>query len=210
MDGILYDSEAWYMRGTVELMRSYGYTGEEEKIYAVIGTTMAGTFRILDDLLDHKVPMEKLMADNDQYFLVDHPLNYKTIMFKGVPEELKRLKDHGLKLACCSSSPMQTILDSLDAMGIREDFTFIESGENVPKAKPAPDIYLLAMQALNLKPEDCIVYEDSAAGIKAGKQAGCKVIAREDRRFNQDQSHADLIVKDIQGMVHAVLKEELD
>jgi beta-phosphoglucomutase-like phosphatase (HAD superfamily) len=46
MDGILYDSEAWYMKGTVAQMRAYGYTGPQEKIYAVIGTTMAGTAEV--------------------------------------------------------------------------------------------------------------------------------------------------------------------
>lgn len=208
MDGILLDSEAWYMKGTVALMRSYGYTGPVENIYSVIGTTTDGAFEILHELLDHKISMEQLIQDNDQYFLTEHPLDCRTIMFKGVPEELKRLKNHGLILACCSSSPLQVILESLDAMGIRDNFTFIESGDNVPQAKPAPDIYLLAMQTLKLKPEECIVYEDSAAGIKAGKQAGCMVIAREDRRFHQDQSHADLIVKNIQSMADTVLKEE--
>ncbi|MCH4207465.1 MAG: HAD family phosphatase [Solobacterium sp.] len=207
MDGILYDSEAWYMKGTVAQMRAYGYTGPQEKIYAVIGTTMAGTFDILYDLLDHKISKEQLAADNDRYFLVDHPLNYRSIMFEGVPEQLNRLKSHGLKLACCSSSPEKTILDSLDAMGIRSCFDFVESGENVPQAKPAPDIYLLAMKALGCTSEECIVYEDSKAGIEAGIRAGCYTIAREDKRFNQDQSEASLIVRDIQGMADAVLKE---
>jgi beta-phosphoglucomutase-like phosphatase (HAD superfamily) len=52
MDGILYDSERFYMDITVRVMRSLGYTGPEESLYAVVGTTAKGTWKILYDLLE--------------------------------------------------------------------------------------------------------------------------------------------------------------
>jgi HAD superfamily hydrolase (TIGR01509 family) len=207
MDGILYDSEAYYMKGTIEQMRAYGYEGPAEKIYAVVGTTMDGTYQILHDLLGGRVSKEQLEKGNDYYFGVLHPLDYRSIMFPGVPEQLKRLQDAGIRLACCSSSPEKTILDSLDAMGIRPFFSFVESGENVHHPKPDPEIYLLAMQSLGLQPQDCAVYEDSETGIASGRAAGCFTIARRDTRFHQDQSGADLLVADIREMADTVLKE---
>ena len=207
MDGILYDSEYYYMNGTIDQMHRWGYTGDDRKIYAILGTTMEDTYQIMYDLLGGKVPIEKLAEGNERYFLIEHPLDYKKIMFPGIPEALRELKEMGLKTAVCSSSPYQTITDSLDAMGIRELFDFIESGERVPHAKPAGDIYLMAAEALNTKTEDCLVYEDSCLGIQAGKNAGIFTAARKDDRFFQDQSAADLMVSDIQELVSWIRKE---
>jgi beta-phosphoglucomutase-like phosphatase (HAD superfamily) len=92
-------------------------------------------------------------------------------------------------------------------MGIRDLFDFIETVENVKRPKPAGDIYELAARELGVDKADCIVYEDSTLGIEAGKRAGIFTVAREDKRYNQDQSHADLIVKDIQELTEWIRRE---
>ena len=207
MDGILYDSEYFYMNGTIEQLRAYGYTGSDEAVYAILGTTMEETYRICYELLDGRVPLQKIIDGNEKYFREDHPIDYRAIMFPGVPEAIRELKEAGIRTAVCSSSPYQTIIESLDAMGIRSLFDFIESGERVKNAKPAPDIYLRAAEALNVPKENCCVYEDSNMGILAGKNAGIFTVARRDDRFRQDQSPADLIVEDIQELVSVVRKE---
>ncbi len=207
MDGILCDSEHFYMEGTIDQMRAYGYTGPAEKIYGIIGTTMDGTYDLLYDLLDHKVDRETIRKNNEDYFSRLHPVPYKEIMFPRVPEMLQKLRALGLQTACCSSSPYETILKSLQAMGIDKDFDYIASSDQFTPTKPAPDIYLAAAKALGRTPQECIVYEDSTMGIAAGKNAGMEVIAREDRRYGQDQSQADRIVKDIAGFYAAVAEE---
>lgn len=207
MDGILYDSEYYYMNGTIEQMRRYGYDGPDEDIYAVIGTTMEETYAILHRLLNGKVPLEVIRKNNEHYFQEEHPLRFREIMFPGVPEELRSLKEMGILTAVCSASPLQLIKDSLQEMDILDLFDFYESGENVRNPKPAPDIYLLAQQELGVAREECVVYEDSTFGIEAGKRAGIYTVAREDKRFFQDQSHADAIVRDIQSLVRWIRKE---
>ena len=207
MDGILYDSEYYYMNGTIDQMRQYGYQGSEEAVYAIMGTTMEDTYRILYDLLDHRVPMETIIKGNERYFHEEHPINFKEIMFEGVPEVLRQLKEEGIRTAVCSSSPYDLIVESLKAMEIEDCFDFIESGENVPHAKPAPDIYLLAAEALGMAKEECIVYEDSALGIEAGKRAGIYTVARRDDRFHQDQSAADQKIDDIRELIPLIRKE---
>lgn len=210
MDGILYDSEYFYMQGTVRQMRKYGYTGPEENIYQIIGTTIEDTYHILYRLLDGSVPYETLKKNNDYYFGVLHPIDYKKIMFPKVKETLILLKEDGKKLAVCSSSPKKTIDDSLKAMEIESLFDFVESAEHLKHSKPYPDVYLKAAKALKTDPQECAVYEDSAAGIEAGKRAGMKTYARRDTRFHQDQTHADRIVKDIQELYRQIRKEDTD
>jgi len=204
MDGTLFDSEYFYMSGTVDQMRQYGYTGEEKEIYRILGTDMEGTYRILYELLEGKVPYETIVKNNEYYFGTLHPIDYRAIMFEDVPEGLKWLKSDGLKLAVCSSSPKETIRESLKAMGILEYFDYIVSSDEVDQPKPAPDVYLRAAEMLGVKREECIVYEDAAMGIEAGKRAGMITIARKDDRFGQDQTKADCIVEDMTSFVQYV------
>lgn len=207
MDGILYDSEYFYMNGTIEQMKRYGYDGPVEDIYAIMGTSMEDTYLILYRLLGGKVPLDEIRKNNEHYFQVEHPLHFREIMFPGLKEELRKLKDMGIRMAVCSSSPIDLIHDSLKEMDVDSLFDFVESGDNVQNPKPAPDIYLLAQKELGVAKEECIVYEDSTLGIEAGKRAGIFTVAREDNRFLQDQSHADKKVKDIQSLVEWIRKE---
>lgn len=207
MDGILYDSECWYLEGTIDQLRQFGYTGTDEAVYQTIGLDMERNYDLLEKLLDYKVPRDIIIRNNEEYFNVLHPLDYKAIMFPGLDEELRKIRAMGIRTAVCSASPMNIIENSLVAMGIRDLFDFIETVENVKRPKPAGDIYELAAAELGVDKADCIVYEDSTLGIEAGKRAGIFTVAREDKRYNQDQSHADLIVKDIQELTEWIRRE---
>ena len=207
MDGILYDSECWYLEGTIDQLRQFGYTGPDEAVFATIGLDMERNYDLLEKLLDYKVPREEIIRHNEEYFNVLHPLDYKAIMFEGIPEELRALRQMGIRTAVCSASPMSIIVNSLEAMGIRDLFDFVETGENVKHSKPAGDIYELAAENLRVDKKECLVYEDSRLGIEAGRNAGIFTAAREDKRFGQDQSHADLIVKDIHELTEWIRKE---
>jgi HAD superfamily hydrolase (TIGR01509 family) len=207
MDGILYDSECWYLEGTIDQLRQFGYTGTDEAVYQTIGLDMERNYDLLEKLLDYKVPRDTIIKSNEKYFNVLHPLVYRSIMFPGLDEELRKIRAMGIRTAVCSASPMDIIENSLVAMGIRDLFDFIETVENVKRPKPAGDIYELAARELGVDKADCIVYEDSTLGIEAGKRAGIFTVAREDKRYNQDQSHADLIVKDIQELTEWIRRE---
>lgn len=207
MDGILYDSEQAYMKGTLAVMRSLGYTGPEEKLYQVIGTTMDGTYRIMSDLLDGRVGVSEIEEANEAFYR-RNPIDFRSIMFDGVGECLKQLKDEGYRLAVCSSSPKETVRSSLEVLDIAKYFEVMISADEVTKAKPDPQIYLEAAEKLHVLPQECAVYEDSRIGIEAGKNAGMTVIARQDLRFGQDQSEADYIVRDIYEMVRTVRNGE--
>ena len=96
MDGILYDSEGFYMNITVDVMRELGYTGPEEPIYAVVGTTADGTWKILYDLLEGAYTgneiRQRWLARN-----AANPLDYRAVMFPDIPATLERLKQAGLR-----------------------------------------------------------------------------------------------------------------
>ena len=84
-------------------------------------------------------------------------------------------RDYPLGLA--SSSPHPVIAFVLERSGLDKYFTAWVSSDEVPRGKPAPDVYLEACRRLGAEPERCVAVEDSRFGIRAAKAARLKVIA---------------------------------
>ena len=83
----------------------------------------------------------------------------------------------GLSAPICvaSSSPMERVRVSLRLTGLDAHFSpHVFSADDVPRGKPAPDIFLHAARAMRVSPEDCLVIEDSVAGITAARAAGMR------------------------------------
>ncbi|KAJ3972560.1 HAD-like domain-containing protein [Lentinula raphanica] len=77
--------------------------------------------------------------------------------------------------AICTSATHEYALAALANAGIDVPDAFV-TAEDVKFGKPAPDPYLLGASKCNVKPENCVVFEDAPAGIQSGKSAGCKTI----------------------------------
>ena len=206
MDGVLIDSEYYYHFGTYKWMKRLGFKGDHQELNKLIGTTMATTYDMLYEMFDGKYTKEELAKINEKYFGEEDPLDCKKIMFANVKECLVSFRQMGLKLALCSASPMNTIMDNLRQMEIENLFDCIVSGDDFERSKPDPMIYLYAMDKLHVTSEECIVYEDSTIGIAAGKASKAFCIARKDDRFGQDQSQADMLINDINELLDYVRK----
>jgi len=81
------------------------------------------------------------------------------------------------RLILASSASCQTVDLFLKKSGYAQAFEFVLDGSMVERAKPAPDIYALAVKKLGITPEDCVVIEDAGSGIQAAQAAGIAVIA---------------------------------
>ena len=116
-------------------------------------------------------------------------------LLDGVENLIKDLHSKGMQLILASSSAMVTINRIFNRFGLHKYFTHIVSGEDFPKSKPHPAIFLKAAE-LSLTPiENCIVIEDSTNGIKAAKAAGIYCIGYDSFHSKmQDYSLADKII----------------
>lgn len=206
MDGVLIDSEYYYHFGTYTWMKRLGFKGDHKELNKLIGTTMATTYDMLYEMFDGKYSKEELTRVNEEYFEKEDPLDCKKIMFANVKECLVSFRQMGLKLALCSSSSMKIIMNNLRQIDIEHLFDCIVSGDDFERSKPDPMIYLYAMDKLQVKCDECIVYEDSTIGIAAGKASKAFCVARKDDRFGQDQSQADMLVNDINELLDYVRK----
>lgn len=103
------------------------------------------------------------------------------------------------RLCLASSGSAQNVNLFLDACGVKTLFEFVLNGNDVSIAKPAPDIYLLALKMLNLSPEQCLVIEDSQSGIEAATRAKipCVAVAGTHTREALKNCPVDFVINDL-------------
>ena len=120
--------------------------------------------------------LDKVWALADKRFAEGVPCK------KGLKELLATLEELGLPRIVASSSPRSMIEMNLKTSGTAKYFDKVVSGTEVAHSKPAPDTFLLAAEKLGLAPADCLVLEDSEAGIQAAHAAGIDVICVPDMK----------------------------
>jgi HAD superfamily hydrolase (TIGR01509 family) len=119
----------------------------------------------------------------------------------GVEDLIKDLYDNGMQLVLASSSATVTINRVFNRFGLHKYFTHIVSGEDFPKSKPHPAIFLRAAELANTPVENCIVIEDSTNGIIAAKAAGIYCIGYDSFHSKlQDYSLADVVITDFKEL----------
>jgi len=92
----------------------------------------------------------------------------------GAKEYMVSLREKGVRIALGSASKNAAFI--LERVGLSGLFDAVIDGTKVSKAKPDPEVFLVACESLGLTPRDCAVYEDAAAGVQAAKAAGIYVV----------------------------------
>ncbi len=120
----------------------------------------------------------------------------------GVRRLLEEARAAGLRLGIATTTTpanVEALLEHALAPGSQDWFEVIAAGDIVPAKKPAPDIFIYALEKMGLKPEDCLAFEDSGNGIRASRDAGlATVVTINDYTRDHDFSEA-LIVLDHLG-----------
>jgi beta-phosphoglucomutase len=110
-------------------------------------------------------------------------------IFPGVKDLILSLRKNGKKVALASSSKNAPRV--VELLGIQDLFDVIVDGSMIIDTKPDPEIFLLTAQKLNIKPQDCVVFEDAEAGVEAAIRAGMKCVGV----GSENLSKANRIVK---------------
>lgn len=191
MDGTLIDSEPLHLVAYQQLLRQFGhhYTEDDNREFLgrtdmIVATTLVPRFQLT-------LSPEQFIQRKDD--ILSQLLRDSGAARPGVMKLLEEGKRAGIPMAVASSATMKAIDVTLDILKIRHYFSALASGEEVPHGKPAPDVFLLAAQRLGVSPANCLVIEDTIAGIKAAKAAGMECLAVPcDATRHQDHSQADV------------------
>lgn len=173
MDGVLFDTERLYQETWKEIAGERGIRLEDSFLMAVSGTNGSCMKQVIEKyyrVSDGSMIMEECMERMKRKLQVHVPVK------KGVYEILEYFRRLDMRLAVASSSSAKQIEANLLKSGIRNYFSEIVSGAEVEYGKPSPDIFLLAAKKIGCMPRECLVFEDSENGVKAGHLAGCFTI----------------------------------
>jgi beta-phosphoglucomutase len=128
-------------------------------------------------LFRREVPREEWQAyEFEKESLYRELSRGRLLPMKGLHDLIDRLRESGIAMALATSAPEPNVIHTLRELGLADAFPVIVRGDQVPRGKPAPDVFLEAARRLNVAPADCLVFEDAPMGIAAAHAAGMPVV----------------------------------
>ncbi len=172
MDGLMFDSECIAQAAWQAATLEAGYDLSDQVFRVLVGRNLAGVAHELRVAFGEDFPFEAVYRRKQA--LVEEYMVSDGLAFKpGLLELLDELDRLGVRKAIASSSSCEIIERNLRIAGLSpERFEALVGGDEVRAGKPAPDIFLLAAEALGVPPEACLALEDSNAGVQAAHAAG--------------------------------------
>ena len=187
MDGVVIDTEKLYTRFWMEAARELGHPMMLEQALQMRSLGRGPSQEKLDSFFGPGVvdytELRSIRIQRMDAFIAVHGVEEKP----GIRALLAHLKEKNIPCAITSSSSIPVIREHLGNLGLLEGFTALCSGKDVPRGKPAPDIYLKAAASIGVPPENCLAIEDAPAGIQSAYVAGCWPVLVPDLDGSDDQ-----------------------
>ena len=176
-DGLILDTESPVVDAWKAIYAEYGQEFPLQAwIREAVGSTLADFYPAahLAEVTGKKFDLSDLQSRVRLYELK----KLSTLSpLPGVNDYINTARRLGLRLAVASSSERAWVEGHLRQLGLLDDFDGIICREDVQHIKPDPDLFLAALQALNLGPDEALVFEDSPIGVLAARRAGLRVVA---------------------------------
>ena len=194
MDGLMVDSEPLWYDIERAFARDRGGDWTPELARACTGQGMANTLAVMHRELGFAVDGER-----DTALIVDTFIRRVAdlVLKPGFEELFADCEAQRVPRALASSSPRRLVEAVVRRFGLGERFHAVVTGDHVAHPKPRPDIFLETARQLGAKPEDCVVLEDSMAGVRAARAAGMRVIAVPESHAESFLPLADAVVTDL-------------
>jgi sugar-phosphatase len=177
MDGLLVDSEPLWVRAEIEIFGAVGLTLAEPDCALTKGLRT-------DDVVaywharrpwdaSHALDVvERRLIERVAALVAD-----EGVALPGVAHAIAIARENGRAIALASSSPEPVIRATLARLGLENAFAIVQSAHGEPYGKPHPGIFIRTAERLGVAPTDCLVLEDSLAGVIAAKAARMTCIA---------------------------------
>ena len=176
LDGTLVDSEPNYYEAGRRTLAEHGvpdFTWAEHERY--VGVSTQETAALWKREYGLAASAEELLADTDRRYL--ELARTATRAYPQMRKFVELLATEGVPMAVASGSSPEAIEAILAGTGLNAYLRTVVSAEEVPRGKPAPDVFLEAARRLGAAPADCVVLEDAVPGAAAAHVAGMRCIA---------------------------------
>ena len=195
MDGVIVDTELVHRYAYFKQFGELNIEVPEEMYTSFTGFSTRNTFQKLKENFFIDEEVERLIERKRAIFNDAFDSKEDLFLLEGVENLIKDLHRNGMQLIVASSASKVTIDRVFRRFDLYQYFTHVVSGEDFPKSKPDPAIFLHAVSLSVAPKENCIVIEDSTNGVKAAKGAGIFCIGYNSLHSkNQDLTLADMIV----------------
>jgi beta-phosphoglucomutase len=190
LDGVIVDTAKYHYLAWKNLAEELGFEFTKEQNELFKGVSRKRCLEILLDIGNvtaSKQDFDRWMIEkNEEYLKYIEKMDESEILPE-VPRVLKFLKQKQVPIALGSAS--KNARPILEKVKLLSYFDTIVDGNNVTKAKPNPEVFLIAAQELEVKPENCVVFEDAVAGIQAANNAKMKSIGIGDAKILTKAKH---------------------
>ncbi|ESU20250.1 phosphatase/phosphohexomutase [Flavobacterium enshiense DK69] len=195
MDGVIVDTEPVHKYAYFTHFDELGIQVSEEMYASFTGNSTRNVFQRIKDTFGLEHDVEDLILRKRHLFNEAFDTKPDLELISGVHDLIKNLHENGMQLILASSASKGTIQRVFNRFDLHQYFTHKVSGEDFPKSKPDPAIFLHAASLSVAPKENCIVIEDSTSGIKASKAAEIFCIGyHSENSKHQDLSLADHII----------------
>ena len=199
LDGVLVTTDELHFEAWKALAEELGITGFTKDDNArQRGVSRMASFEVVLEKTEKNFSDEEklVLADkkNTRYVELLDSLSSSDAL-DGVNEFIAYLKDNGIRTAIGSASKNTPII--LDKTDLADKFDAISCGLDTTKSKPDPEVFLIAADKLGVAPEQCVVIEDSDAGIEAAKAGGMYAVAIGEAEHN---AKADISVSSVNDL----------
>ena len=174
MDGVLVDSEVYWDKSRVEFARDRGKVWTDEFQRLAMGRSTVGWATVMQEKLALDEAIDEIIAEMKARVIAHYEARMPTR--PGALESVSHMQQH-FRVGLASGSPTEIIKAVLNITGLDQIFEVMIYGDDVPRGKPAPDIYLEALKALGVSPAVSLGIEDSANGLRSLKAAGMFAVA---------------------------------
>lgn len=177
LDGVLVDTEYYQWQGWVEVLKPYGVSLSKEEYFDYAGKR--GDIIESELMIKYGIKVEKGELLRKKENLLINWFESKELKLMPFAREALELleKNKKYKLAVASGGPEKEVILKLKKTNLYSFFQVIASGSEVKNGKPYPDIYLLALEKLELKADECVALEDTQYGLEAATGAGLTCLA---------------------------------
>lgn len=197
MDGVIVDTEPVHKYAYYQHFKELNIEVSEEMYATFTGNSTRNVFQKLKAHFDLTEDVEDLILRKRHLFNEAFDTKPDLELIEGVLDLIKDLHLNDIELILASSASKSTINRVFNRFNLNQYFSYKVSGEDFPKSKPDPAIFIHAASLSKAPKENCIVIEDSTNGIIASKSAGIKCIGYDSPNSKyQDLSLADWIVKE--------------
>ena len=175
MDGLMIDTEPVGNMLVKTSHEKFGYKITDDMFVHLIGSNEKTSKEYYYSVFGEDYPYQKIKDYREQLrneYFKTHPIEIK----KGLYDLLEYLKKNHIKMAVASSTRYERVLSNLKSIKVDQFFDAIIGGDQIKHGKPAPDIFLKAVELLEVNKEDALVLEDSRNGILAAHAGKIPVI----------------------------------